>query len=913
MNSNEMCGCGTEEKTNTAKGLVKINYKEDFELVVELLAGDKPYKLGDEDFRIDFIVMASHYTVGRTGGVCERCSVDGNKIRCFMDGHGLPPGELRAEVKVNTPDPNYADGSRLNVAIAEGMVVLVKDNTRFDGAVVKANIPVALVDAYHLAKAHGYKGTIDEYYATFNEIGQLKESIKGTLDEMTKAEKLRATAETERAKAETERQWKQDRFNTAESERLKNEQQRQAAEGQRQRAERDRATAESNRASAEEQRTKAEQLRNNTEQARQTAESQRAKDELVRVGSESERAKAETQRQTAEELRKQAETKRVNAEEKRMSLEKERSTIFSSMQENIGSKIKDVNAATSDLKSIIGMDKGVFASIDALQSAYPSPQVGYSAKVGTELPYTIYVCEKAGTWKDSGAKYTPTTQVPTIEQTTGKSETSVMSQKAVTEAITNSVEILKSDFVDILTDTFIPAGTYSTDSAKGYRTTAEIDLSKYSKVSAFGASKVSFSDVEKKYISQIRSNNETGWFTPTIPPNAKFAMFMWSNTNSAEAHIKAISKLQDIVSELGEKVNNGNIDITIKGVRTAKKGLENDGTMTGYNKNYRGVESYLNTFDAKKVFCELVPNTGQTASFAFYDKDFTLISKTNIGKQAEIPSGAVYFRMGLGAFVTYEKCDYTLIGVPLSRWQIVAEMAEKLQETNKKILYTFLDGKTVGFLGDSITNVTPYAQKFCEMVGATAHVFGTNGATLGKIEGTSRATIQDNVGKLTGDESLVVIFGGSNDHGAGTVLGDMFGDYDVNGYLQKNPDSTTFCGGLEKIIEDTMKKCPNAQLMLMTPLHKNDKGGGAYWGGSSISSIEKNSQGLLQKSYVDAIKEIGAFYSIPVLDLYSISNLDFNHMADYTVYAADGLHQTSEPGYMKIAKLMYKFVQQYIF
>lgn len=248
MNSNEMCGCGTEEKTSNAIGLVKINYKEDFELVVELLAGDKPYKLGDEDFRIDFIVMASRYTVGRTAGVCERCSVvDGNKIRCFMDAHGLPPGELRAEVKVNTPDPNYADGSRLSVAIAEGTVVLVKDNTRFDGAVVKANIPVALVDAYQLAKAHGYKGTIDEYYATFTEIGHLKENIKGTLDEMTKAEKLRADAEKERAKAETERQSNRDKFNTAESERVKKEQQRQTNEDARQKAEKERATAEGKR------------------------------------------------------------------------------------------------------------------------------------------------------------------------------------------------------------------------------------------------------------------------------------------------------------------------------------------------------------------------------------------------------------------------------------------------------------------------------------------------------------------------------------------------------------------------------------------------------------------------------------------------------------------------------------------
>lgn len=238
--NNEMCGCAAEEKTPSAKGLVRINYKEDFELVVELLAGDKPYKLGDEDFRIDFIVMASRYTVGRTAGVCERCSVDGNKIRCFMDAHGLPPGELRAEVKVNTPDPNYADGSRLSVAIAEGVVLLVKDNTRFDGAVIKANIPVVMVDAYQLAKAHGYKGTIDEYYATFSDVSALLESVRGVEEE----ERKRSTAETERAKEEKQR-------NDTEVSRNENEQQRQTNENARQKAETDRQTAEKERATAE--------------------------------------------------------------------------------------------------------------------------------------------------------------------------------------------------------------------------------------------------------------------------------------------------------------------------------------------------------------------------------------------------------------------------------------------------------------------------------------------------------------------------------------------------------------------------------------------------------------------------------------------------------------------------------------
>lgn len=264
MNSNEMCGCGTKEKTNTAKGIVRINYKEDFELVVELLAGDKPYKLGDEDFRIDFIVMASRYTVGRTGGVCERCAVDGNKIRCFMDAHGLPPGELRAEVKVNTPDHNYADGKRLNVAIAEGVVLLVKDNTRFDGAVIKANIPVALVDAYQLAKAHGYKGTIDEYYATFSDVSALLESMCGVAEaerKRSEAENTRVTAEkkrndTEKArnKNEQQRQTNENARKTAEQQRQTNENARQKAEKERQTAEKDRATAEGKRADTDKER-----------------------------------------------------------------------------------------------------------------------------------------------------------------------------------------------------------------------------------------------------------------------------------------------------------------------------------------------------------------------------------------------------------------------------------------------------------------------------------------------------------------------------------------------------------------------------------------------------------------------------------------------------------------------------------
>ena len=60
-------------------------------------------------------------------------------------------------------------------------------------------------DAYECAKKRGYDGTEEEYYATFTEIGHLKENIKGTLDGMTEAERQRVKTEQLRVEAEAMR------------------------------------------------------------------------------------------------------------------------------------------------------------------------------------------------------------------------------------------------------------------------------------------------------------------------------------------------------------------------------------------------------------------------------------------------------------------------------------------------------------------------------------------------------------------------------------------------------------------------------------------------------------------------------------------------------------------------------------
>nr|DAK64682.1 MAG TPA: protein of unknown function DUF285 [Caudoviricetes sp.] len=191
----DICYNGAEEP-QTAKGIVKINYKEDFEVVVELMAGDEPYKIGEvDDFEIKFQVGVATYSVGRKAGVWNRCELaDENKVRCFLSKHKLHVGRLRVEVYVKTQDANFENGKRLHVAIAEGVVELVRENSRFDAAEIKAYVPMVLTDAYKLAKEHGYGGTQEEYYNTFSDIT----SLLGELRSVAENESQRVEAEKKR-------------------------------------------------------------------------------------------------------------------------------------------------------------------------------------------------------------------------------------------------------------------------------------------------------------------------------------------------------------------------------------------------------------------------------------------------------------------------------------------------------------------------------------------------------------------------------------------------------------------------------------------------------------------------------------------------------------------------------------------
>jgi len=68
-----------------------------------------------------------------------------------------------------------------------------------------------------------------------------------------------------------------------------------------------------------------------------------------------------------------------------------------------------------DAKNIKGANKGVFNTVDALNAAYPNPEPGWFAGVGTSIPCALYLC-RDGRWEPTGGTMTISTDVSAYGQ-----------------------------------------------------------------------------------------------------------------------------------------------------------------------------------------------------------------------------------------------------------------------------------------------------------------------------------------------------------------------------------------------------------------------------------------------------------------------------------------------------------------
>lgn len=208
-----------------------------------------------------------------------------------------------------------------------------------------------------------------------------------------------------------------------------------------------------------------------------------------------------------------------------------------------------------------------------------------------------------------------------------------------------------------------------------------------------------------------------------------------------------------------------------------------------------------------------------------------------------------------------------------------------------------LKGKKINFLGDSITEGVGTSSPeniYLNVLKRTAELaearnYGISGTRIAKQKNpndTWGEAFSDRFYKMDDDADVVVVFGGTNDYG--------HGDAKIGTVDDKTND--TFYGACHVLFSGLIKKYPKSEIVVMTPIHRENE------------NVGNASNNKTLKDYVDIIKEMAEFYSIPVLDLYAMSGLQPNIPEIKEIYVPDGLHP-SDLGNQRIADRLYSFLK----
>ena len=139
----------------------------------------------------------------------------------------------------------------------------------------------------------------------------------------------------------------------------------------------------------------------------------------------------------------------------------------------------------------------------------------------------------------------------------------------------------------------------------------------------------------------------------------------------------------------------------------------------------------------------------------------------------------------------------------------------------------------------------------------------------------------------------IIIMGGINDYGKHVKLG----------YISDSMRNDTFYGSYKRIIDTARRYNKDVKLYMTTPFKAFHSD--TYW---APQSTETNAVGVRYQDYVQALKVIAQYKSIPLLDIFSIQQVDTtNYNEYYRVKANDHTHPNGK-GYKMIASALIDFL-----
>lgn len=221
--------------------------------------------------------------------------------------------------------------------------------------------------------------------------------------------------------------------------------------------------------------------------------------------------------------------------------------------------------------------------------------------------------------------------------------------------------------------------------------------------------------------------------------------------------------------------------------------------------------------------------------------------------------------------------------------------------------------KKVAFLGDSMTqkrdsNNIVYWEYLADILGIEPFVYGISGHQWDNIyrQATKLKT------ERGADVDAIFIFAGTNDFNHGIPLGEFFtetqketnhnGKQVIRKYRTHRMNDSTFCGRINKVMDFLKSNYPDQQIIILTPIHR----GFAQFSERNVQPDENfaNAQGLYIDDYVKTLKEAASIWSVPLIDLFSLSGL-YPLKGEYSKFfenaEKDMLHPNSAGNY-RLAK-----------
>lgn len=246
--------------------------------------------------------------------------------------------------------------------------------------------------------------------------------------------------------------------------------------------------------------------------------------------------------------------------------------------------------------------------------------------------------------------------------------------------------------------------------------------------------------------------------------------------------------------------------------------------------------------------------------------------------------------------------------------------ARDSESMNDEIQNSQWKGKKVAFLGDSMTqkrdsNITVYWEYLAEILGIKPFIYGISGHQWDNIyrQATKLKTDRGS------DVDAIFIFAGTNDFNHGIPMGEFFteteketnhnGNQVFRKYRTHVINDSTFCGRINKVMDFLKSNYPDQQIIILTPIHR----GFAQFSERNVQPGENfaNAQELYIDDYVNTLKEAASIWSVPLIDLFTISGLyPINDV--YNKYfensKTDMLHPNSEGNYRLAKTIQYQLM-----